>query len=81
MTRSPEPPAGDAFRLDGKHALITGGASGIGEATCRELSRGGAHVIIADINLERAQTLAAELANAKPLRLDVTSQDSLRAAA
>ena len=49
----------EAFRLDGKIALVTGGASGIGEATCKELTRAGASVIIADINLERAQALAA----------------------
>lgn len=70
-----------AFRLDGQHALITGGASGIGEATCRELSRAGAHVIVADINLEKARGLASELADAQPLHLDVTSQDSVRSAA
>jgi 2-keto-3-deoxy-L-fuconate dehydrogenase len=74
-------PSDEAFRLDGKHALITGGASGIGEATCRELSRAGARVLIADIDLGRARTLAAQLTNAEPLHLDVTSQDSIRIAA
>ena len=53
--------SGDAFRLDGKVALVTGGASGIGEATCKELARAGASVIVADINLEAAQALAASL--------------------
>lgn len=81
MSISPDLSAERAFRLDGKHALITGGASGIGEATCRELSRAGARVLVADINLETARTLAAELTNAEPLNLDVTSQDSIRTAA
>jgi NAD(P)-dependent dehydrogenase (short-subunit alcohol dehydrogenase family) len=70
----------ESFRLDGKHALVTGGASGIGEATCRELSRAGASVIVADINYEGAKSLAASLANATPLYLDVIRQESIRAA-
>ena len=48
--------SGDAFRLDGRVALVTGGARGIGEATCKELARAGASVIVADINLEAAQS-------------------------
>jgi 2-keto-3-deoxy-L-fuconate dehydrogenase len=70
----------ESFRLDGKHALVTGGASGIGEATCRELVRAGAFVIIADINYEQAKSLAASLGNATPLYLDVTRQESIQAA-
>jgi 2-keto-3-deoxy-L-fuconate dehydrogenase len=73
--------SGDAFRLDGKIALVTGGASGIGEATCKELARAGASVIVADINLEAAQALAASLPNAKAVRMDVTSVESINAAA
>ena len=71
----------EAFRLDNKQALVTGGASGIGEATCRELARAGAHVFVADINLESAERLAAKLSNAQAIPLDVTSQDSIHAAA
>jgi 2-keto-3-deoxy-L-fuconate dehydrogenase len=67
----------EAFRLDGKHALVTGGASGIGEATCKELARAGASVIVADLNLEKAQALAASLPNAKAAHMDVTKSDSI----
>jgi 2-keto-3-deoxy-L-fuconate dehydrogenase len=75
MTTNSEP-----FRLDGKVALVTGGASGIGEATCRELSRAGASVLIADLALEKAEALAATLEKTKALHLDVTSQSSIDAA-
>jgi 2-keto-3-deoxy-L-fuconate dehydrogenase len=71
----------DGFRLDGKHALVTGGASGIGEATCKELAQAGAVVTIADINLEAAQALAATLAGARAAHVDVTHEQSIEAAA
>jgi 2-keto-3-deoxy-L-fuconate dehydrogenase len=70
-----------AFRLDGLNALVTGGGSGIGEATCRELARAGAFVWIADINLAAAEALAAKLENARAVRMDVTSTDSINEAA
>jgi len=65
------------FRLDGRIALVTGGASGIGEATVKELARAGAHVWIGDINLCAAETLAASLPDASALDLDVTSAESI----
>ena len=68
------------YRLDGKVALVTGGASGIGAATCRELARAGAEVVIADLNLEAAQGLAGELQRARALLMDVTQASSIGAA-
>ena len=68
------------FRLDGRHALVTGGASGIGAATVKELTRAGATVWIADLNLPAAEALAATLPNAQALALDVTSPSSIAAA-
>ncbi|MFN3817686.1 SDR family NAD(P)-dependent oxidoreductase [Blastomonas sp.] len=48
-------------RLAGKVAIVTGGASGIGEATVRRLHSDGAQVVIADIRAEAADTLAADI--------------------
>jgi 2-keto-3-deoxy-L-fuconate dehydrogenase len=70
----------EAFGLEGRHALITGGASGIGEATVKELIRAGAFVWIADINASAAKALARVLGNSSALPLDVTSPDSIAAA-
>ena len=68
------------FSLDGKLALITGGASGIGRATCIELANAGAEVIVADVNLEAATTLAETLHRSRAIRLDVTDSTSVQAA-
>ncbi len=69
-----------AFHLDGRHALVTGGASGIGEATVRELVRAGAFVLIADINLAAAEALAESLGASKAIHLDVASPSSIASA-
>jgi NAD(P)-dependent dehydrogenase (short-subunit alcohol dehydrogenase family) len=73
-------PMTNAFHLENKIALITGGASGIGAATARELSRAGAHILIADVNLAAAQSLAAELPSATAVAMDVTDSASIAAA-
>jgi len=68
-------------RLEGKSALITGSARGIGRAFAEAYIREGAIVAIADVNVDRAEKTAMELGpSAYAIRMDVTSQDSIDAA-
>ncbi len=73
------------MKLNDKVAVVTGGARGIGEAIVRAYAAEGAHVVIGDVETEKAQALAAELGGrALALRLDVrdaASIDALVAAA
>ncbi len=66
---------------EGTVAVVTGGAGGIGAATCRVLAREGARVVVADLDRERAAATAREIgedrAHGEPA--DVTSLDSARA--
>ena len=48
-------------RVDGKIAIVTGGANGIGQAVCRRFVEEGARVVVADMNAEAGSALAAEL--------------------
>ena len=66
-------------RLQDRIAIITGGAQGLGEAICHRLAREGAHVVIADLNLEGAERVAAEVMaqtdrRAIALQVDVTKE-------
>jgi 2-keto-3-deoxy-L-fuconate dehydrogenase len=66
------------FRQDGRVAMVTGGASGIGEATSRVFAAAGATVLIADIDMARAERLAAELPGARAVRCDVTDEAGIK---
>jgi 2-hydroxycyclohexanecarboxyl-CoA dehydrogenase len=66
------------MRLEGRSALVTGGAKGIGEAIVRRLSAEGARVTIGDVDTEGAEKVAAEV-GAEAVLLDVTDPDSARA--
>ena len=69
------------MRLEGKAALITGSARGIGRAFAEAYAREGARVAIADIDTGRARETASEIgAAAIAVALDVTDQDSIEAA-
>lgn len=68
------------FRLDGRVAVVTGGASGIGEATCRVLAAAGASVTIVDIDGPRAESLAHQLPGSSVLNCDITDTEAVNAA-
>ena len=66
------------MRLEGRKALVTGGASGIGAAICARLAAEGAEVWVGDIDVEGAERIAGEVAGHR-LELDVTSLESAEA--
>src|SRR5215469_1943868 len=67
------------MELNGTSAIVTGAASGLGEATARALSQAGAHVVIADLNEDRGKEVAAEIGG-QFVRTDVTDEESVREA-
>jgi NAD(P)-dependent dehydrogenase (short-subunit alcohol dehydrogenase family) len=67
------------MEITGSSAIVTGGASGIGEACARALAAKGATVVIADLNADKGGELAQELGGAFA-RVDVTNTDDLKAA-
>ena len=66
------------MRLEGRIALVTGGASGIGAATARRLAAEGARVAVADLDEDGAREVAGEI-DGLPVRLDVADAPSVRA--
>jgi NAD(P)-dependent dehydrogenase (short-subunit alcohol dehydrogenase family) len=71
----------DRFRLDGKTALVTGGAQGIGEAYCFALGEAGAKVAVVDINIEKAEDTAHKLEKSGitsiAIKTDVTKSEDV----
>ena len=66
------------MRLEGRIALVTGGASGIGAATARRLAAEGARVAVADLDEDRAHDVAGEI-DGLAVRMDVADASSARA--
>jgi len=68
-------------RLEGRAAVVTGGARGIGEGIVRRYVEEGARCVIADIDVEAGERLAAELGDSTVfVRCDVTNEDDIVAA-
>lgn len=72
--------AASSMRLDGKVAVITGAASGIGASTAKRFVDEGASVVLADLQLEAAEKLAADLGRAIAIATDVADETSVAAA-
>ncbi|GJN22782.1 hypothetical protein PR202_gb10379 [Eleusine coracana subsp. coracana] len=69
-----------ASRLDGKVAIVTGGASGIGAAAARLFASSGATVVIADVQDELGSAVAASAAGCRYVHCDVTDEAQVEAA-
>jgi NAD(P)-dependent dehydrogenase (short-subunit alcohol dehydrogenase family) len=67
------------MNIQGASALVTGAASGLGEATARELARLGAKVAVLDVNIAQAERVAADI-NGIACQCDITNPDSVTAA-
>ena len=68
------------MKLDGLVVIITGGASGLGEAALRHLLQKGCKVAIADRNEERMNTLQKEFPQILIFKCDVTKEEEVKAA-
>src|SRR5262249_41323003 len=74
---------GFPMKLDGKVAIVTGAASGIGKAIAQRYAREGAKIVIADLNRDAAGTAAAEIkaagGEARGIAMDVTKEADVNA--
>ncbi|MEP7270051.1 MAG: 3-hydroxyacyl-CoA dehydrogenase [Acidobacteriota bacterium] len=69
------------MEVSGRTFLITGGGSGLGEATARLLAASGANVVIADVNKEKGEVVAAEIGRAaRFVATDICSEDAVATA-
>jgi len=68
-----------SMRLEGKVALITGSAQGLGAAIAERLAREGCQLVVADINQDAVEKVAANLPQAIAVTVDVTNEESVEA--
>jgi NAD(P)-dependent dehydrogenase (short-subunit alcohol dehydrogenase family) len=68
-----------SMELNAVTAIVSGGASGLGEATARDLAAAGAHVVVADLNEDRGKAIADEIGG-QFARTDVSDEASVQAA-
>lgn len=67
------------MKLDSKIAIITGGASGLGEAACLALSNAGCSIVVADLNEEAGQKLVDSLKTPSIfVKVDVSNEESIK---
>jgi 2-hydroxycyclohexanecarboxyl-CoA dehydrogenase len=67
----------DGLSLDGRLAVVTGGAGAMGAAICRDLASLGARVVVADVDLDGARSVADALPNAEPGDVDLADDQSI----
>jgi len=68
------------MQISGTTALITGGASGLGEATARRLHNAGANVVLLDLQQDKGEALAKQLgAKARYVKADVCNAEQVQA--
>src|SRR5690242_19240723 len=76
-------PVLERFRLDGRTAVVTGAGQGIGRAFAHALGEAGAAVAVADISIDHANEVVAELSTKKidafAIQVDVTKADQVNA--
>lgn len=65
------------MRFENKTVIVTGGASGIGLATCKRFASEGAKVVIADLKLDAAEAAAKDISNALAVKCDVSNEDAV----